>query len=523
MSIIPYADRHEAASAYRDICKAAERGGREARLATLAELGRRDLFFLLTRLLRRADADCDWVFDRCREVQASPDGMLDLWAREHYKSTIITFGQTVRDILNDPEITVGIFSHTRPIAKDFLGQIMREFEQNEALAAVYPDVLWAEPRREAPVWSIDKGIIVRREGNPKEATVEAWGLVDGQPTGKHFRLLIYDDVVTRESVTTEEQIAKVTDGWALSLNLGADGGRRRYIGTRYHFNDTYKTIMERGAARPRVYAATMDGTPEGAPRFLSRTTLDEKRREMGPYVFGCQMLQNPVADAVMGFRAEWPRYWSPTPEKVRSMNVYIVVDPAGEKKRGSDYTVMWVIGLGPDKNYYRIDGVRDRLNLTERTRTLFRLVRQWRPIRVGYEKYGMQADMEHVRYVMEQQAYHFDIVPLGGQMPKADRIRRMIPIYEAGRMFLPGAHGVTTAEGRTVDLTREFIDAEFLAFPVCLHDDMLDCEARILDEDLGAVFPDEWAEAVAVGGMDNLETFSGAQGGNRYDPFARLG
>ena len=73
-------------------------------------------------------------------VQESPDGHLDLWAREHYKSTIITFGQTIQDILRDPEVTVGIFSHTRPIAKGFLRQIKRELESNQTLKDLFPDI-----------------------------------------------------------------------------------------------------------------------------------------------------------------------------------------------------------------------------------------------------------------------------------------------------------------------------------------------------------------------------------------------
>lgn len=190
----------------------------------LRELARTDLFFLLTRVLNRADADRDWLFDRCNEVQAAPDGYLDLWAREHYKSTIITFALTIQEILKNPEITIGIFSHTRPIAKGFLRQIKREFELNEHLKALFPEVLYENPRKESPKWSEDDGIVVRRATNPKEATVEAWGLVDGQPTSKHYALMIYDDVVTRESVTTPDMIAKTTDAWALSRNLSSEQG-----------------------------------------------------------------------------------------------------------------------------------------------------------------------------------------------------------------------------------------------------------------------------------------------------------
>ena len=96
-----------------------------------------------------------------REVQGNPNGHLDLWAREHGKSSIITFGLTIQDILNNPEITVGIFSYSRPIAKAFLRQIKVEFETNEMLRSLFPDILWANPHRDAPKFSEDDGIIVR--------------------------------------------------------------------------------------------------------------------------------------------------------------------------------------------------------------------------------------------------------------------------------------------------------------------------------------------------------------------------
>ena len=452
-----------------------------------------DLFYLMVRLMGRADMDNDWCFERCREVQSAPDGFLDLWAREHYKSTIITVGKTIQDILADPEITVGIFSHTRPIAKSFLRQIKRELEANRELQELFPEVLFAAPKREAPQWSEDSGLIVKRSGNPKEATIEAWGLVDGQPTGKHFSLLIYDDVVTRESVTTPEMIAKVTDAWALSLNLGTQGGKRRHIGTRYHFNDTYKAIMDRGAAIPRVYPATRDGSMDGQPVLLSRAALSAKRRDMGPHIFGCQMLQNPRADVTQGFKADWLRYAEGDPRTGRlnaaGMNLYLLADPAGSKKADSDYTVMAVIGLGADNNYYLVDALRDRLNLTERASRLFALHRRWRPLAVGYERYGMQADIEHIKDMQTRENYRFDIIELSGAMPKPDRIRRLVPLFEQGRFYLPTALTFVDAEGRLRDFTREFVSDEYLPFPVCGHDDMLDCLSRIVEADLGAKFP----------------------------------
>ena len=467
------------------------------RIPHLRNLSRTDLYFLLTVAIGREDIKRQWLFERCKEVQLNPDGYLDLWSREHYKSTIITFGKTIQDILashgEDPlpeweqEVTVGIFSHTKPIAKGFLKQIKRELEDNALLKEWFPDILWDNPKRESPGWSEDAGLIVKRKGNPKEATVEAHGLVDGQPTSKHFVILNYDDVVTRESVTSPEMILKTTDAWALSLNLGADGGVRRTIGTRYHLNDTYKVMMERGAAIQRIHPATDNGKADGNPVLLTKETLAEKRKHMGPFVYGCQMLQDPVADAAQGFSEEWLKFWKA--DNYDNLNIYIIVDPANEKKKENDYTSMVAVGLGADKNYYVIDLVRDRFNLTERTDKLFEWHRKYQPIDVGYEQYGMQSDIQHIEYVQDEKNYRFDITKLAGATPKKDRIRRLIPVFEQGKIYLPRRLTYIDYEGSVVDLVSIFMDSEYIPFPVMSHDDMLDNLARIKHPDWTLEFP----------------------------------
>lgn len=419
------------------------------------KLCREDLFFLLWYVCGRRDMEKQWILDRCREVQEEPDWYLDLWARGHYKSTVITMGKTIQDILNDPEITVGIFAHTRPIAKGFLRQIKREFETNETLKEFFPDILYAE-LREAPTWSEDTGIVVRRKGNPKESTVEAWGLIDGQPTSKHFRLRVYDDVVTRESVTTPEQIHKTTEAWELSDNLGVEGGKVRIIGTRYHLADTYSTILERGAAKARIYPATHNGRMDGIPVLLAQKEWELKLKTQSRSTIASQLLQNPLADEDATFRVEWLRPYEVRP---KTMNVYIMCDPSKGRNAQSDNTAIAVVGVASGGTYYLLDGYCHRMTLSQRWIALRDLWRKWAKepgvmnIKVGYERYGAQSDEEYFQERMQlenkvirkqEEKYEFQIHELNwtfegtkGEQGKSTRVERLEPKFRNARFFLP--------------------------------------------------------------------------------------
>jgi predicted phage terminase large subunit-like protein len=458
----------------------------------VAELGRKDRYFLLTYILKRKDATHPWIYARCREVEANPNNCLDLWAREHYKSTVITFAGAIQEVVNDPEITIGIFSFNNATATKFMTQIKAEMEDNVDLHLAYPEIFYTEPRKHASRWSEQKGIVVKRKSNPKEATIEAHGLIEGMPTGAHYQLRIYDDVITPDSVSTPEMINKVTDAWRLSQNLGTEGGRKWHIGTRYHFNDTYRIMIDDELVTPRIHPATKDGTPEGEPFLISKESLAEKRASQGPYIFAAQQLLNPVADEAQGFKREWVKYYDQHDGK--GLNVYLLVDPANEKKKHSDYSAFFVVGLGADRNYYILDMVRDRFNLTERANTLFRLHAKWRPKLVGYEKYGKDSDIQHFETRMKDDNYRFHIQALGGQTKKEDRIRRLIPTFETGHMWFPESLEYTDSHHKMRDLVRDFVEQEMMGFPVALHDDMLDCLARILDPNFPVSWPKERPE-----------------------------
>ena len=496
-----------------------------------AWLGRNDRYYLLVVLLHRTDALHPWLYARCREVEAAPDGYLDLWAREHYKSTIITFAGIIQEVLRDPEITIGIFSHTKPVARKFMLQIKQELESNVELQSIYPTILWTDPRNQSPKWSEEKGLVVQRKSNPKEATLEAHGLVDGQPTGAHFILRVYDDVVTRESVSTPEQVDKTTKAWELSDNLGARGAngmsRTWMPGTRYSFADTYNVIIERGALKIRIYPATDNGLPDGKPVLLTPAGWADKKLKQGPATIACQMLQNPAAGNEAMFRKEWLQFSDIRPA---TLNVYIMVDPAHSKKKGSDNTAIAVIGIDASNNKWLLDGYRHKMGLKERWEALYGLRKVWsampgvQMVKCGYERYGMQADLEYFEEKMLVLKDHFDITELNwtsdGAQAKDDRVQRLTPDFQAKKFFLAmvcsrqikdadgnviGNEPYETANQKKVreagqayrifapvkrmdhernvySLNKGFIE-EYLPYPFSAKKDLIDAASRLYDMD----------------------------------------
>ncbi|MGI9451980.1 MAG: phage terminase large subunit [Geminicoccaceae bacterium] len=473
-----------------------ERQPRKRRRRWMRALGAEDLYYMLTRVCRRHDArflESNWVFDRCLEVEMDPDNRLDLWFRGGYKSSIITQTLTLQDIIRDPEITIGIFSHTRPNAVTFLEQIMREIEDNPLLHELWPDVFWRNPRRDSKQWSRQSGLILQRRGNPKEATLEAWGVVEGQPTGRHFDMMIYDDLVSREQVGSELMIAKTTGAMELSLNLGSKNVRRRFIGTRYHFADTYHEMMRRGMVRSRTYSAR---DSEGQARFYSDDELDAKRREQGLSTFSAQMLQQPTVDSIMGFREEWLKYYDDKEISHHGMNIYIICDPAHGKREHNDYTSIWVMGLSADRHYYALDFVRDRLTPTEIGKRIIRLHRYYNAggrtgavKKVGIERYGAMAHRDLIYALQREQNYRFEIIELSGQLKKEDRIVRLQKPFEEGLIVLPRHAFREDYEGKMRDIIHDFVHLEYLPYPAVSHDDGMDSLSRVLDEELNLVWP----------------------------------
>jgi phage terminase large subunit-like protein len=426
----------------------AARGELDRRKKALAFLGCNDRFFLLAYLLDRKDIKHEWLFERCREVEQEPDGYIDLWSRFHYKSTIITFAGSIQEVLRDPEIKIAIFSVTQHIARAFLEQIKTEFESNDLLKTIYSDVLYENPRASGAdgrpsKWGSARGITLKRTSNPKEATIEAHGLIDGQPTSRHFDLHIYDDVVTMDYLT-EEAIAKTTNRWEHADNLGSHRGvRKQVVGTRYHFADTYSVILDRGSLKPRIYPATDNGKLDGNPVFLSRERWEKIKRDQRSTV-AAQCLLDPIAGDEAIFNTSMLFGYDIIPVL---MNVYILVDPSKGSSKKSDRTAIAVIGIDQSGFKYLLDGYRHRMQLSERYERVTELKKKWERhpgvqfVKIGWERYGKDAEIEALEQLQQRDRNFFRIeelnTPRQGGRAKNDRIERLEPDFRHGRFLLP--------------------------------------------------------------------------------------
>ena len=441
-----------------------------------------------------------------------------------HNSTIITFAGVIQEIIRDPSITIGIFAHNRPTSKAFLRQVKEELEVNALLKKLFPAIFWEFPSKDAPKWSEDEGIIVRRPTNPKECTVEAWGLVDGMPTSKHYKLRVYDDVVTEKSVTTPEMIKKTTEMWELSDNLGARGGRIWMIGTRYHYGDTYGVVLSRGVIKERRHAATHNGSFDGHPVFLTEKEWQRKLSLQSKPTIAAQLLLNPLAGSETKFDIKWLNYWEVRPKR---LNVYITVDASKGKHSTSDHTAISIIGIDVHRNKYLLDGWCHRMNLSRRWTVLKNAWKRWTRMRgiecvfVGYEQFGMQTDIEYFeeRMRVEEIAFPIEEVkwPRTGPKSKAQRIERLEPDFRMGRLRLPHIANITKEgeivpydvaktkaaqaaiaigepwrvasslmkkdeDDRLYNLLTRFVE-EYMFFPFAPFDDFLDAMSRIYDMD----------------------------------------
>lgn len=210
------------------------------KLSQLQERCKTDLKWLVTKVMQMPRWSDQLHNDLADTVNSPGDRKLLLLPRGHQKSTIISVGWTIQQILKDPNIRVSLISSTWKLSKDLLHQIKAVMEQS-ALKDIFGSFVAPHCR-----WTVEAIDVAQRTRWVKDPTVSTAGLDTGK-TGSHCDLMIFDDPVSPENITTQEQIRKTISGYQDCLPLLDPGGRVVVIGTRYSNADLYAYLIENEA------------------------------------------------------------------------------------------------------------------------------------------------------------------------------------------------------------------------------------------------------------------------------------
>lgn len=169
---------------------------------------------------------------------------LDIWARDHGKTTIYANALILRRICENPNIRILMVQKSGHEARKVVSAIKTHLEENEPLRqnyaahwqakAGYSDISNRAGRidNKTGAWQSQR-IYVRRTRIGKDPTLESVG-VGGAITGGHFDLIICDDILDDENTRNPDRSQKIIE-W--------------FFGTVYQLKESWSKIIVVGTPK----------------------------------------------------------------------------------------------------------------------------------------------------------------------------------------------------------------------------------------------------------------------------------
>lgn len=321
-----------------------------------------------------------------------------------------------------PNIRIAIICKTSTKAKERLFKIKEQIENNEMIRAVFPDLVPGEK------WNFECLRVAGAGIDTTTNTVTPFG-VDGDIMGGRFDLMFLDDVTDDENSATDEMRKKIINRCDRSFQSRlTTRGQLHIIANAWHKEDLPHVYAKRPGITYKSYPAH-DGNMSSDlnhvtflwPAFRGRRWFVEAVRTMTPTAAARMFLCQARDDATRVFQKEW---FDTAKERGRGvmpvrtvkqyddvvdaraliasglsfaarhrMRVVIGVDLATgkkQKKRKSDLTVFYVLGVWPDGDRQLLWIESGRWPGVESLRRLRELQERYHPDRFEIEDNGAQ-------------------------------------------------------------------------------------------------------------------------------------
>jgi hypothetical protein len=329
---------------------------------------------------------------------------LQLVFRGAGKTTVGTVVKAIHYLLKNPNLRILIYSKTIQFAKAILGEIKSHFENNARMKEVfgaYHDPLLVKK------WDETEIRVLPRTSNAKESSITAIG-VGGQVVGKHYDVLLGDDVVDEENSATKLQREKILTWNYKSLEPTLEPpspdvehrGEHHRQGTRYHFDDLWGHLIKNELKDShQIIRALNDKGQSPWPEKYPPEWFHEKRRKSGLIIFNSQYQNDTEAMKGEIFPYDYCQQLGPDdfPETADKLRVFMGVDLAIKQTEDADKFAIVVIGVTADRSQcFFLDWFEGHLRFSAQTAKIIEFAERWDPIRVGLEVNAYQEAQKQV-------------------------------------------------------------------------------------------------------------------------------
>lgn len=299
-------------------------------------------------------------------------------ARDHGKSHFFTFAYPIWMAEQHPGREGFIFSASQDQAEAILLRIMREVETNPALKHLLPPI---RSRWSAHVLEFANRFALHARG------------YGSRVRGGHPIFIVGDDILNDESAFSERVRAKEIDYFYSAIsNMVVPGGQIIVVGTPFHTQDLYGDLEKNKEYAVRRYPAIRQDGSALWPERYPLEVLARKKDEIKSLRFAREYLCQAVLDLASLFPVGLFK-GSPTEQHTVRLgesgawwdahgitNRFMAVDFAVSSEIGSDYTVIWTMGVDSNGNRWIVDIFRKQgMGFQEQLSEIITAARRYKP------------------------------------------------------------------------------------------------------------------------------------------------
>lgn len=372
---------------------------------------------------------------------------LQLVFRGAGKSTLCTVTKAIHLLLLDPNLRILISSKTITNAEGFLKEIRGHFEGNAKLAEIFGTQY---DSRKVSKWDTREIEILPKSKVTKEASITCAG-VDGTIVSKHYDVMLSDDLVDEDNSRTAHMREKTRTWYYKTLDPCLEPpspdcpyrGEHHILGTRYHYDDLYGTLMSKDLQEHHQIIRPYDSDGRTVwPAKYSRTYFREKEERSGTIIFAGQYLND--VEAMKGEVFDYDDCQRESAKDLPSgMAFFIGVDLAVSLKKKNDRFAIVVLGMN-GKDLHCVDHFAERIRVAEQTKVIRRYWRKWK----GVVAIEINAYQEAQKQLLEDADTNdeMSIVPIHTSVDKLTKAWRLVPMFQQHHAFFTEDQGPVISE-----------------------------------------------------------------------------